>query len=111
MYCTNCGQALQPNATACLSCGQRVRRPIAPPAVPNYLVQSILVTFCCCLPFGIVAVVYAAQVNDKVAKGDIDGAMKASQNAKTWSIVAFSIGLLVLGLRIGLGILGALSDQ
>src|SRR5882724_11600119 len=26
--------------------------------VPNYLVQSILCTLCCCLPFGIVAIVY-----------------------------------------------------
>src|SRR5438128_1439779 len=35
--------------------------------VPNYLVQSILCTLFCCLPFGIVAIVYAAQVNSKVA--------------------------------------------
>src|SRR5882672_10526815 len=27
--------------------------------VPNYLVQSILVTLCCCLPFGIAAIVFA----------------------------------------------------
>src|SRR5438093_12052328 len=32
-------------------------------AVPNYLIQAILVTLCCCLPFGIPAIVYAAQVN------------------------------------------------
>jgi len=38
-------------------------------AVPNYLVQAILCTICCCLPFGIVAIVYAAQVNGKVAGG------------------------------------------
>src|SRR5207237_6484686 len=31
--------------------------------VPSYLVQSILATLFCCMPFGIVAIVYAAQVS------------------------------------------------
>jgi len=26
----------------------------------NYLVESIVVTICCCLPFGIAAIVFAA---------------------------------------------------
>ena len=111
MFCTNCGQPLQANATACLSCGHRVRKPAAPPAIPNYLVQSILVTFCCCLPFGIVAVVYAAQVNDKAARGDIAGAMNASRNAKIWSIVSFSLGLVIILLNLAFGFLGAFFDQ
>src|SRR5262249_40218583 len=40
----------------------------APP--PNYLVPSILVTLCCCLIGGIIAIVHAAQVNSKWAAGD-----------------------------------------
>jgi len=28
--------------------------------IPNYLTQAILVTLCCCVPFGIVAIVNAA---------------------------------------------------
>jgi len=62
-------------------------------AVPNYLVQAILCTICCCLPFGIVAIVYAAQVNGKVAAGDMAGAEAASKNAKTWCWVAFGCGI------------------
>jgi hypothetical protein len=62
-------------------------------SVPNYLVQAILCTIFCCLPFGIVSIVYAAQVNGKVAAGDMAGAEAASKSAKTWCWVAFGIGL------------------
>jgi hypothetical protein len=70
-------------------------QPMAPrQTVPNYLVQSILVTLFCCLPFGIVSIVYAAQVNSKLAAGDYAGALDASQKAKTWSMWSFIIGLV-----------------
>lgn len=65
------------------------------PTVPNYLVQSILVTICCCIPFGIVAIVYAAQVNSKVAMGDFDGARTSSDNAKKWCWIALITGIVV----------------
>ena len=64
------------------------------PEIPSYLPQAILVTIFCCLPFGIVSIVYAAQVNGKVAAGDIDGARDASEKAKTWAWVALGFGLL-----------------
>ncbi|MEM9826252.1 MAG: CD225/dispanin family protein [Planctomycetota bacterium] len=64
---------------------------------PNYLVQSILVTLCCCLFFGIVAIVYAAQVDSKWSAGDYQGAMTSSKNAKTWCILALVLGLLTNG--------------
>lgn len=79
--------------------------------VPNYLVQSILVTLFCCLPFGIVSIVYAAQVNTKLAAGDYAGAVDASQKAKTWSMWSFGIGL-VFGLAyFALMILGAAMEH
>ena len=64
------------------------------PEIPSYLAQAILVTIFCCLPFGIVSIVYAAQVNGKVAAGDIAGARDASEKAKTWAWVALGFGLL-----------------
>lgn len=63
--------------------------------VPNYLVQSVLVTLCCCLPLGIVAIVFAAQVNSKLAAGDMAGAVEASRKAKMFCWLAFGIGLVV----------------
>lgn len=61
---------------------------------PNYLVWAILSTILCCLPFGIVSIVYAAQVNSKWQVGDVTGANIASKNAKTWAWVSFGVGIL-----------------
>jgi hypothetical protein len=58
------------------------------PVVPNYLVQSILCTLFCCLPFGIPAIVFAAQVNSKLAAGDVAGAQESSRKAKMWCWVS-----------------------
>lgn len=71
--------------------------PVPAQQIPNYLVQAILVTLFCCLPFGIAAIVFAAQVNGKVAAGDIQGALNASKQAKTFSWVAFGCGALFIG--------------
>ena len=111
MYCTRCGQPLAPDATACLNCGQRVHRPAAPPPIPNYLVHSIFVTFCCCLPVGIVAVVYAAQVNSKLAAGDVTGAMAASRSAKMWALIGLILGIVIFLLNLAFGVVGAFMDN
>ena len=63
---------------------------------PNYLVWAILTTILCCLPFGIVSIVYAAQVNSKWQTGDLEGAKISSKNARTWAWVAFLSGLAIL---------------
>ena len=64
------------------------------PTVPTYLWQSIVVTACCCLPFGIAAIVFAAQVNSKLAAGDVQGAMESSRKAKMWCWIAFGLGVV-----------------
>lgn len=68
----------------------------APANIPNYLIPAILSLFCC-WPLSIVAIIFAAQVNGKVASGDIQGALDASKKAKLFSFIAIGIGL-VLGL-------------
>ena len=63
--------------------------PAGPPP-DNYLVWAILSAVLCCLPLGIVSIVYAAQVNDKWLRGDAAGAMESSRKAKqfaTWSAI------------------------
>lgn len=94
MYCTHCGNSLPAGATACPNCATPVPHFPPPPAIPNYLWQSIAVTLCCCMPFGIVALVFAAQVNAKLAAGDVAGAQLSSRKARTWTIVALVSGLV-----------------
>jgi interferon-induced transmembrane protein len=81
----------------------------APVNVPNYLIPAILSLFCC-WPLSIVAIIFAAQVNGKVASGDIQGAMDASKKAKLFSFIAIGIGLalgliylVLMVLGVGLG--------
>jgi hypothetical protein len=72
--------------------------------IPNYLVQAILCTLFCCLPAGVVAIVYAAQVNGKLESGDIRGARDASDAARTWCWLSFG-GALAVGVAYFLFIL------
>lgn len=83
------------------------RVPLAPGTVPNYLVQSILVTLCCCIPFGIVAIVFSAQVNGKLTRGDYEGAVKASDRARKWAWISFGSGIAVIILYFIATVIGA----
>ena len=63
-----------------------------PATVPNYLIPAIISLFCC-LPLGVVGVIFAAQVNGKVQAGDTAGALDASKKAKMFSFIAIGLGL------------------
>ena len=133
MYCSNCGNQNPEEARFCTSCGQpltaRSQQPpqsgeyqpppqydvpsYAPPPstpeehIPNYLAQAILVTIFCCMPAGIVSIVFAAQVNGKVARGDIIGARSDSRNARTWAWVSFGLGLAGAAIYFFMFLIGA----
>lgn len=64
------------------------------PVPPSNLVGAVLVTLFCCLPFGIVAVVYALQVGPKFKSGDEQGAEHASDMSEKWMYA--SVGSSVL---------------
>jgi len=64
----------------------------APPS--SHLVWGVLTTIFCCLPFGIVSIVYAAQVSQKWAAGDVAGAIDSSQLAKKWAITSAVVAVL-----------------
>lgn len=72
------------------------------------LCGPILATIFCCLPFGIVSIVYAAQVNGLVAEGKFDSARQASENAKMWAWISFGIGIVPAGLFVLAGVYGIL---
>jgi hypothetical protein len=77
----------------------------APASVPNYLVLAIITLFCC-LPLGIVAVVFAARVNGQVQAGDIAGALQSSRKAKLFSYIGLGIGIVWWIVCIAMGVLG-----
>jgi hypothetical protein len=79
--------------------GQQPQR-YAEGTVPNYLIQSILATIFCCWPMGIVAIIYAAQVNSKLAIGDYQGAVDSSSKAKMWTYWSFGLGAGVVVLYL-----------
>lgn len=46
-----------------------------PPKPENYLVWAILSTVCCCLPFGLVSIVYAAKVDSLYTSKQYEAAL------------------------------------
>ncbi len=70
----------------------------SPPAsadVPNYLIPAVLSTVFCCPPLGIVSIIFAAQVNSKIAAGDMAGAVESSKKAKMFMFLSIGGGLLI----------------
>ena len=82
----------------------------AGPAPNNFLVPAILVTLFCCMPAGVVAIVYAAQVNSKWNAGDVVGAQSSARNARTWTFVSLGVGLFLAVGWFFLVMLGAMAD-
>ena len=79
---------------------------------PNYLIWAILSTVLCCLPFGIVSIVFAAQVNGKWAAGDVAGAQESSAKAKKWAIwavVAGIITIIIYGILVAMGVMAGMN--
>ena len=97
MYCRNCGAMNDETSLNCLQCGKTLQLAAgyrAPININSHLVLAILVTLFCCVPFGIVSIVYAAQVNSKLQAGDYQGAMDYSKKASWWGWLGFGTGLL-----------------
>ena len=60
--------------------------------VNNGLVPAILVTIFCC-QLGIVAVIFAAQVEPKLEGGNYAGAVEAAEKAKKWTLITLFVTL------------------
>ena len=118
MKCGKCGTELPPNSSFCPVCGNQMAgnesqpkyqyqqpqyqaqtpyqsQPQAPQGPVNtWLVPAILATIFCCLPFGIVAIVFASKANSALACHDYQLARENSYKAKTWFWVAFACGIV-----------------
>lgn len=110
MFCSECGAQINDSAAVCPKCGVPVpgkgTGASANVQVPNHMVGAILSTVFCCLIGGIISIIYASQVNTKLAQGDIAGAQAASRTANGWIIANVCLGILgtlLYALLCGLG--------
>ncbi|NUR71123.1 MAG: CD225/dispanin family protein [Hamadaea sp.] len=65
-----------------------------------WLGLSIAATLFCCMPLGIVGIVFAAMAMDANSRGDYGLAEERAARAKNWTIGAIVLGLIVLVLYI-----------
>ena len=68
------------------------------PCPPTNLVWAIITTLLCCLPTGIVAIIYSLKVTNKYREGDIEGAKRASEIGAWWCIITIILGILSMPL-------------
>lgn len=66
----------------------------------NGLVWAILSTVFCCLPFGIVAIVKATQVDTYWAAGNFDAANQAAHDARKWSWISAGTAVAIFVIYI-----------
>lgn len=114
MNCVQCGTKNQDHAIHCVGCGILMGPPgttlnpglnlpgvpagmVQAPMgkVPNYLVQSILLTLFCCMPLGIVCSFKAVQINKLLAANDYAGALRASKTSRTLLWVGLAVGAVL----------------
>ncbi len=107
MFCVKCGSEIPEGGHFCPCCGAKtapaentanaVKQPVQsypPPKINDYLVPSILVLIFCCLPLGIVALVYSIQTQDLIKRGDYAAAQEKSDKAKFWVLLSFILGII-----------------
>lgn len=66
----------------------------APQRPVNFLPWAIVSTILCCVPLGIVGIVFASKANREWNLGNYNEACEAAKKAKIWTIVAAGSGLL-----------------
>lgn len=88
-YGTTGGSYTGGNTTGAFGSYQEV-----PQCPPSYLALSIISIICCCVPLGIVSLIYSAQVRSVYNQGEYEKAEKYSKNALYWGIGAIAIGII-----------------
>lgn len=80
----------------------------------SWLVESILATIFCCLPFGVVGIINASKVESRFYAGDIAGAEHASKEAGKWTKIAIIVGVvltILIFVFYGVAIFTAISSE
>lgn len=75
------------------------------PMPPSFMLWAVLSTLCCCMPAGIVAIVYSAYVSNRWFAGDAEGARRASRRVELWVIISIVAGIVINSLYLPLTLL------
>lgn len=97
-YCPSCGKQADDSVAYCPSCGaameQRLSNPTSNRKPDNYLVWAILSTILCCLPLGVVSIIYSCKVNSLWEGRQEQEAYEAARKAKNWAIASAVSGVV-----------------
>jgi hypothetical protein len=80
--------------------------------IPNNLALAIVATvvslLACCIPHGLVSLIFALQVDKKAAAGDIAGATNSAKQARMWALISIIIGIVGGVIAAVFGLFGAM---
>ncbi|MFA4986017.1 MAG: CD225/dispanin family protein [Candidatus Brocadiia bacterium] len=105
MFCQKCGSPNDDNNHRCTACGEVLFRSPERMAVEvnSHLAWAILVTILCCVPFGVVAIVYSTNADRAAMQGNLEFARASAKKAMMWLRLGLIAGLtiwIVLGTLI-----------
>ncbi len=75
------------------------------PCPPTYMAWSIVATVLCCLPIGIVGIIFASKVTTAWRMGDLKNAEKYSEWTQWCIILSISLGLLMSPIQMMIGMI------
>lgn len=99
-FCENCGSELPPFGGFCTQCGTQIDRETViarrlksrENKVASYLALNIFATILCCMPLGIVGIVFSASAISAARAGDRQCALQRAKVAKIFFWIAFLLG-------------------
>lgn len=109
-FCPMCGAVVQEEEKSGAyeyqygTAGQSVcQSPQQPINGTLYMVLSVLSLLMCCLPLGIVSIIFSSRINTQQRNGDYDGARDSANKAKLFLIISLVLGLVLDAVIFGLG--------
>ncbi len=114
MFCSKCGAKVPDNVAFCTKCGASTRQGSIRGVIEKLntnLAMAIFTTVCCCVPFGIVSIVYASKVTSLAEQGNIEAAKQNAAKAKKWAIAGVITGFIINSIWVLVEILVIVSER
>lgn len=125
MFCTQCGAQLNNGAQQCPQCGALQGPATAnatvnasyasgEPLVKTYLIHNIISTLFCCLPLGIIGIIYSVGADSAQNVGNYIVAQAKAKVAGRlfWiAVICSLIGYAVVGVMIAAGAVAEVAAQ